>query len=155
MRSSTFKFCMLFAGVTLLAVATYFFVTYVGVKIALDNNGLRPFYQQSIRALWLTFGFQALLIGVLYFIVAYRPHAVTREVIVIFGLIQLVEGVLMLAFSGSWVAASLLGVAALCVLVAAMIWPEKAEVEIGYGAAAPPAPAASTPASAPGPVTLP
>jgi hypothetical protein len=132
MRSSTFKFCMLFAGVTLLAVAVYFFITYIGVKIALENNGLTPFYQHSIRALWLTFAFQALLIGLLYFIVAYRPHSVTREVIVIFGLIQLVEGVLMLAFSGSWVAAALLGVAALCVLVAAMIWPAKLEPEIGY-----------------------
>jgi hypothetical protein len=138
MRSSTFKFCMLFAGVTLLAVAAYFFVTYIGVKIALNNNGLQPFYQSTIRALWLTFGFQALLIALLYFVVAYRPHAVTREVIVIFGLIQLVEGVLMLAFAGSWLAAALLGVAALCVLVAAMIWPSLpeagiAEPEIGYG----------------------
>ncbi|MEO8307573.1 MAG: hypothetical protein ABI616_05990 [Pseudomonadota bacterium] len=128
MRSGTFKFCMLFAGATLLAVAGYFFITYVGVKIALDNNGLRPFYQQTIRALWLTFGCQSLLISLLYLIVAYRPHSATREVIVIFGLIQLIEGVLMLVFSGSWIAAALLGVAALCVLIGSMAWPSKPEV---------------------------
>jgi hypothetical protein len=136
MRTSTFKFCMLFAGVTLLAVAVYFFITYGLASIALDNNGLQPFYQQMIRALWLTFACQALLIALLYFIVAYRPHAVTREVIVIFGLIQLVEGVLMLAFAGSWLAAALLGVAALCVLLAAVTWPSRLEPEIGYDGAA-------------------
>jgi hypothetical protein len=127
---------MLFAGVTLLAVAVYFFVTYGLASVALNNNGLQPFYQQMIRALWLTFACQALLIALLYFIVAYRPHAVTREVIVIFGLIQLVEGVLMLAFAGSWLAAALLGVAALCVLLAAVTWPSRLEPEIAYDSAA-------------------
>jgi vacuolar-type H+-ATPase subunit I/STV1 len=136
MRTGTFKFCMLFAGVTLLAVAVYFFVTYGLASVALGNNGLQPFYQQMIRALWLTFGFQALLIALLYCIVAYRPHAVTREVIVIFGLIQLVEGVLMLAFAGSWLAAALLGVAALGVLIGAVTWPSRLEPEIAYGSTA-------------------
>lgn len=147
---------MLFAGVTLLAVATYFFVTYIGVKIALDNNGLQAFYQQMVRALWLTFGFQALLIAVLYFIVAYRPHAVTREVVIIFGLIQLVEAVLMVAFAGSWLAAALLGVAALGVLLAAMIWPARPipgadEPEIAYGSQAPALPPGTTVTTTPAP----
>jgi hypothetical protein len=128
---------MLFAGVTLLGVATYFFVTYIGVKIALNDHDLRPAYQQMVQALWLTFGFQALLIAALYFIVAYRHYAVTREVVVIFGLIQLVEVVLIVTFAGSWLAAVLLGIAALCVLLAALIWPDRPSgeaPEIGYGA---------------------
>lgn len=150
MRTGTFKFCMLFAGITLLGVATFYFVSYIGVKIAIANSGLKPFYQDTIRALWMTFGFQAALIGVLYSIVAYRPHSVTREVIVIFGLLQLVEAVLLVTFAGSWLAAALLGVAALCVMIAALIWPAKLEPEIAYSGTATtpeltPAPTGTTP----------
>ena len=142
MRTSTFKFCMTFAAVTLIGVALFYFVSYLGVKIAIGNSGLKPFYQQTVSALWLTYGSQSLLIGILYAIVAWHPHSVSREVIVILGLVQLVEAVLLLTFAGSLVAAVLLSIAALFVLVGALIWPREAEAAIDYPepAAPPPAP---------------
>jgi hypothetical protein len=128
MRHAIFRFCLLFAGIALLGVAAYFFFSYIGLKIALDNNSLEMSYQQMIRALWLTFGAQALLIAALYFIAAYRAQSVTREVVVIFGLIQLIEGGLLVMFTESWLAAVLLGLAALGVLLAAIIWPQGQDV---------------------------
>lgn len=139
MRNSTFKFCMTFAALTLIAVACFYFFTYIGVKIAVSNSGLKPFYQHTISALWLTYALQALFIGVMYLLVAFRPHSVSREVVIIFGLLQLVEAVMLLAFSGSMTAASLLAVTGIFVLVGAIIWPKRFEPEITYRTSAPPA----------------
>jgi hypothetical protein len=137
MRFKSFRFCMLVGAAALGAVALYYFVRYaVVLNIALDNSGVRPALQASIRALWLAFAFQALLIALLYALVAFRPRAVTREVIVLFGLLQLVEAVLLFAFSGGWWMAMLLVAVSVCVLLGAVLWPS---------ALPPAAPAASPP----------
>jgi len=109
----------------LAGLALFYLFRYVELSIALANNGLQPVLAQSIRALWLAFACQALLIGLLYAIVAWKPHAVSREVIIIFGLLQLVEGVLLFSFAGSGVAAGLLIVAAACVLLGSVLWPKR------------------------------
>ena len=83
----------------------------------------------SIRAQWLAFASQALLISLLYLLVAFKPHSVTREVIVLLGLLQMVECILLFAFSGSTVAAGLLIIASLFVLAGAALWPKKLPAE--------------------------
>lgn len=124
MRNSSFRYCMLIGAIALGGVAVFYFVNYVVLSIALTNNGLQPFLKDSVRALWLTFAFQALLIGLLYTLVAFRPHAVTREVIVLLGLLQLVEAVLLFSFAGNLWVALLLVAAATCVLLGAALWPK-------------------------------
>ncbi len=70
---------MLVGALAPLGVAIFYFVSYVtNLRIALDNNHLQPFLDQSIRALWLCFASQGLLVGLLYLLVAYRPHTVSR-----------------------------------------------------------------------------
>jgi hypothetical protein len=139
MRFKTFHYCMLISAGALLAVALYYFINYgIVLNIALDNSGVQAGLQASIRALWLAFAFQALLIGLLYALVAFRPRAVSREVIVLFGLLQLLEAVLLFWFAGSMVMMLLLAAAAVCVLCGAVLWPT----------ALPPAGAASTAAPA-------
>ena len=125
MRSTSFRYCMLIGAVALAAVAVYYFVTYVTLAIALGNNGLQDSLKQSVCALWLAFACQSLLISLLYALVAWKPHAVSREVIVIFGLLQLVEAVLLFSFAGSAVVAYLLIAAAAFVLLGAVLWPKR------------------------------
>jgi hypothetical protein len=125
MRTTSFRYCMLIGAVALAGVAIFYFVNYVVLAVALGNNGLQPFLKQSIRALWLAFACQSLLIGLLYALVAWKPHAVSREVIVIFGLLQLVEAVLLFSFAGSAFVAYLLIAAAVCVLLGAVLWPKR------------------------------
>jgi hypothetical protein len=135
MRFKTFHYCMLFSAGALVAVALYYFINYaIVLNVALDNSGVQAALQASIRALWLAFAFQALLIGLLYALVAFRPRAVSREVIVLFGLLQLLEAVLLFWFAGSMVMMLLLAAAAVCVLCGAVLWPT----------ALPPAAAAAT-----------
>ncbi|MEJ0099113.1 MAG: hypothetical protein WDO12_04960 [Pseudomonadota bacterium] len=125
MKQKSFRWCMLVGAIALGAVAIFYFATYVELTIALGNNGLKPDLMQSIQALWLAFACHVALIALLYLLVAYKPHAVSREVIVILGMLQLVEAGLLFAFSGSLVAAVLLALAAVFVLVGALIWPKK------------------------------
>ncbi|MEO6081309.1 MAG: hypothetical protein ABIQ86_16290 [Steroidobacteraceae bacterium] len=125
MKLASFRYCMIIGAIALVGVALFYFSRYFVLSIALANNGLQPELTQSIRALWLAFACQALLIGVLYALVAWKPHAVSREVIVIFGLLQLVEAVLQFSFSGSGIAAGLLIAAALFVLLGSTLWPKR------------------------------
>ena len=123
-RYRIFRFCMLVGAAALVAVAMYYFSTYtLTLEAALASSSLRADLLASIRALWLAFAFQALLIGLLYALVAFRPPAVSREVIVLLGLLQLLEAVLLFMFSGSvWMALVLVAVAGF-VLAGAMLWP--------------------------------
>jgi hypothetical protein len=140
-RNAAFHYCMLIGAVALAGVALYYLMSYFfNLSVALDNNGLDPVLDQSIRAQWLAFGFQALLIALLYVLVAFKPHAVTREVIVLLGLLQLVECILLFAFSGSTVAAGLLIIASLFVLAGAALWPKKLASEVPPATVNPPAP---------------
>jgi hypothetical protein len=90
---------------------------------------LQPALQQSIEGLWLAFAFHGLLIALLYLLVAFKPRAVSREVIVLLGLIQLVEAVLLFALAGNHISAVLLALASLFVLIGAVLWPKKPSVD--------------------------
>jgi hypothetical protein len=116
---------MTIGALALAGLALFYFVSYVGAAIAVTNSGIQPFYRQTIRALWLAFACQALLIALLYALVAWKPHAVSREVIVLLGLLQMVEAVLQFSLSGSVVAESLLIAASLFVLIGSVLWPKR------------------------------
>lgn len=141
MRVTSFRYCMLVGALALTGVALFYFINYaVVLNIALGNSGVKPFLQSSIRAMWLAFASQNLLVGVLYGIVAFRPHAVSREVIVLLGLLQLVESTLLFLFAGSRTVALLLAFAAFFVLAGSFLWPRRL----------PPPEASAAPAAGPG-----
>jgi hypothetical protein len=140
MKISLYRYSMLIAAFALLALSIFYFISYAQVVSAVVN--LSPFYRNSIQGLWLTFASQALLFALLYFLVAARPRSVSREVIVICGLLQLVASIMIFMFSGSMTMVYLLAGAALFVLIGSVLWPSEEEL------AAPPVPAALPPASA-------
>lgn len=140
MRVRAFRLCMVIAACALLGVALYYFFNYVVLDIALDNSGVRAGLQASVRAMWLAFACQALLIALLYALVAFRPRAVSREVIVLFGLLQLLEAVLLFTFAGNqWMAVLLVG-AAVCVLLGSILWPTRWPPEMPGTSSEPAAP---------------
>lgn len=125
MRLTSFRYCMLIGALALAGVAIFYFAKYLVLAVALQNSGVVPDLQQSIRALWLAFASQGLLVALLYALVAIRPHAVSREVIVLLGLLHLVESVLQFTFAGSKIVAALLIVTALFVLLGSALWPKR------------------------------
>lgn len=149
-RYKTFRFCMLVGAAALVAVALYYFINYVLVlDVALGNSTVRIDLQASIRALWLAFGFQAMLIGLLYALVAFRPPALSREVIVLLGMLQLLEAVLLFTFAGNLWMALLLVAAAAFVLAGALMWPKEWPVAVVVAAPQPAAATTTPPLGAP------
>lgn len=144
MKNKSFRYCMLVGATALGAVAIYYFAKYVELTIALGNNGLQLELRQSIESLWLAFACHGLLIALLYLLVAFKPHAVTREVIVLLGLIQLVEAILLFALAGSNVVVVLLVAASVFVLVGSMLWPRKQAPPVAAPAPSPGAPQPTT-----------
>lgn len=129
MKITLYRYCMLIAAFALLAVAVFYFLTYAGVVAAVTRSlDMAPFYRNSIRGLWLTFASQSLLFALLYFLVASRPRSVSREVIVLCGLLQLVAAILIFYFARSTTAMYLLALAAVFVLIGSMLWPSEEEV---------------------------
>lgn len=127
MRSTGFRYSMLIGAFALLGVAAYYLASYVGLSIALRNSSLEPFYKQTIQAMWLGFCLQACLLGALYCLVAFRPHAISRPVVVICGLLPMVEAVLTFSYTDNFVAMILLTIAALFVLLGSLLWPQAIE----------------------------
>lgn len=123
MRARLFRYCMLGSAAALIAIAVYYFIGYLGVAIAVGNNGLQPYYQQSIRALWLGFCLQSLLLGSLFALSALRPRAISKPVMVICGLLPILEAVLLFSFTGSFAGMLLMSLAALLVLTGGALWP--------------------------------
>jgi hypothetical protein len=148
MKISLYRYSMLIAAFALLALAIFYFITYAGVVGAVgDSNVISPFYRNSIQGLWLTFASQSLLFALLYFLVASKPRSVSREVIVICGLLQLVAAILIFYFARSTTAMYLLAVAALFVLAGSVLWPSEEDVvaaKIRAAAAVTPTPAPTT-----------
>ncbi len=137
MRLKSFRYCMLIGAFALGGVAIFYFFNYMVLGIALGNSGIQPFLQASIQAIWLSFALQGLLIALAYALVAFRPHAVTREVIVLFGLLQLIESVLLFLKAGNSIVATVLAVAAVFVIAGSFLWPKKLPAAPAASAAAP------------------
>jgi hypothetical protein len=144
MKISLYRYSMLIAAFALLALSIFYFVTYAGIVAAVSkSNEMSTFYRNSIQGLWLTFASQALLFALLYFLVAARPSSVSREVIVICGLLQLVASVMIFLFSGSMLVVYLLAGAAVFVLIGSVLWPSDDELATStIPAALPPTPPA-------------
>lgn len=129
MKLTLYRYSMLIAAFALLALAIFYFVTYAGLVGSVGNSAeVSPFYRNSIQGLWLTFASQSLLLALLYFLVASKPRSVSREVIVICGLLQLVAAILIFYFARSTLAVYLLGAAALFVLIGSVLWPSEEDV---------------------------
>jgi hypothetical protein len=114
---------MLIGACALLGVALFYGFSYIGLNIAVGNSGLQPFYQQTMRALWLGYCLQASLLGLLFTVAAMRPHWISRPLLVICGLLPLAEAILAFSFTGSYWLMLLLSCAALFVLAGALLWP--------------------------------
>jgi hypothetical protein len=137
-RNTSFRWCMLVGAAALLGVALYYGFGYVGLNIAVGNSGLKPFYQQTMRALWLGYCLQSTLLGMLFTVAAMRPHWLSRPVLVICGLLPLAEGVLAMSFTGSYWLMLMLFCAAIFVLLGALLWPTHPTVLAARAAASAP-----------------
>lgn len=127
-RDTSFRWCMWVSAAALLGVALFHALTYMRMSVVIAEAAIDPFYRQTIRALWLGYCLQALLLGLLFVVAAMRPAWISKPLLVICGLLPLAEAVLAFSFTGSYTAMLLLSCAALFVLLGAALWPQPVPV---------------------------
>jgi hypothetical protein len=124
--NTIFRWCMLGAAFIVAGVAAYFLANYVTASIAIRNSGLRAFYQDSVRAMWLAYVLQLALLAVMLFFAALRPESISRSAVIILSLMPIGSTALLFFFASSRLGAVLLGVGAVLGLVGALLWPTRA-----------------------------
>lgn len=129
-----FRWCVVGAALIVAGVALYFGATYLAASIAIGSSGLEPFYQQSVRAMWIGFCSQlALLAAVLLYAAAY-PRTVSRQFVTVLALMPMLSTVMLFWFAASRLGGLALGIAAALMLIAAFTWPARDTGELPVGA---------------------
>ena len=117
---------LLLAGAAaLLLEAIVHGVGYAATLLAVQNSGLKPWFQQSIRALWVGHSLQLVVIAAILVVAALKPGSVSRPVVVLCGFLPILSGLLLALYNQSvfhtvmFLAATLLVVAGALLLPAA------------------------------------
>lgn len=130
-RERFFRWCMFGAALIIGGVVIYFFSAYmVGLSIALSNSGLRPFYQESVRAMWLAFCAQLAILSIILLIAAFNPRGLSRRFVSLLAVMPLLAALLLFTFSAGSVSSYggiPLMVATILLALAALTWPQKIE----------------------------
>lgn len=120
-----FRWCMVGAALIIAGVASYFAVAYVTASIAVGNSGLKIFYQESVRAMWLGFCAQLGLLAAVLLYAAARPRGISRQMLIVLAFMPMMSTVMLFWFAASRLGGFFLGLAALLMLVAAFAWPTR------------------------------
>jgi hypothetical protein len=117
------RFLLAFSSVLLVAGAAIHAAAFRHAAAAIAESNLRPFFGNSSKSLWL--GDSATLAGValLCGLIALRPSAATRPVVMLVAFIPAATAVLIYVFLGSFFAGHLLMISAAAILVAGLQFP--------------------------------
>lgn len=123
-----FRISMLGAAIVIAGVATYFFGSYWAANIAISNSGLKPFFQDSSRAMWLGFCLQLAVIALVFFIAALRPQLLSRTIVLLLSLMPILATVMLFWFAASRVGSYFLAIGGALTLVGVLTWPKRMPV---------------------------
>jgi hypothetical protein len=117
------RFLLAFSGVLLLAGAVIHAAAFTHAATAIAESNLRPFFGNSSKSLWL--GDSTTLFGValLCALIAARPSAATRPVVMLIAFIPAATAVLLYLFLGNFFAGHLLMVSAAAIFFAGAQFP--------------------------------
>ncbi len=100
----------------LAAIGLVLAVAFVDADIAVSNTGLETWLKNAIKALWIGFLFQALVVAALFVLAAFRQEMLSPAALLAAGLLPLLSALLVFSFMGSY-----LGIFAVAVAGAALI----------------------------------
>lgn len=104
----TARLLLVFAAIVLAVGGIMHARAFDGTVAAIAKSNLPPFYGNSLKALWLTDSATLLILSVLYAVVAARPTAAGKIVVMLTALIPAATAVLLYIFLGGFLAGHLL-----------------------------------------------
>lgn len=120
-----FRVSMFGAAIVIAGVATYFFGSYWAANIAISNSGLKPFFQDSSRAMWLGFCAQLAIVALVFFVAALRPQLLSRSIVLLLSLMPILATVMLFWFAASRAGSYFLALGGLLTLIAVFVWPKR------------------------------
>lgn len=121
-----FRWCMVGAALIIGGVALYFIFAYVTAAIAIANSGLKPFYQQVARAMWVGYCAQLGVLAAVLLYAAMTPRGISRQVVIVLSLMPMISTVNLFWSAASRAGAVSLAIAAVLMLIGALFWPRAA-----------------------------
>lgn len=121
-----FRWCMVGAALIIGGVALYFLMAYVTAAIAIANSGLKPFYQQAARAMWIGYCAQLGVLAAVLLYAAAVPRGISRQAVIVLALMPAISTVNLFWSAASRAGAVCLGIAAALMVVGALFWPRPA-----------------------------
>jgi len=115
LRHRAARILLLAAAVLLTAIGLVLAVAFVDGDIAVSNTGLETWLKNAIKALWIGFLIQALVVAALFVLAALRQE-MRSPATLLAGLLPLLSALLVFSFMGSY-----LGIFAVAVAGAALI----------------------------------
>lgn len=96
---------------------------YVVARIAIGNTGMEPWLKESIKALWLGFSGQCLIVAAILLLAAWRPQSVSTAVLLLCVALVATHASMLVWFTGSRVGGLVVSAAALCSVAGSVLRP--------------------------------
>ena len=93
---------LLAAAVLLAAIGLVLAVAFGDADIAVSNTGLETWLKNAIKALWIGFLLQALVVAALFVLAAFRQEMLSPAALLAAGLPPLLSALLVFSFMGSY-----------------------------------------------------
>ena len=117
------RFVIAFAGLIQLAGSVVHAAAFSRADAAFTSSGLRPFFGNSSRALWLGDSTTLAVVAVLCGLIAMWPSAASRAVVIFLAFIPALTALLIYVFLGVFFAAHLLLISAVAMFFAGLKFP--------------------------------
>jgi hypothetical protein len=119
LRNRAAHILLLAAAVLIAAIGLVLAAAFVDADIAVSNTGLEPWLKNAIKALWIGFLLQALLVAALLVLSAFRQEMLSPVALLAAGLLPLLSALLVFSFMGSYLGTFAVAVAV--VLIAGVL----------------------------------
>ena len=102
LRHRAARILLLAAAVLLAAIGLVLAVAFGDADIAVSNTGLETWLKNAIKALWIGFLLQALVVAALFVLAAFRQEMLSPAALLAAGLPPLLSALLVFSFMGSY-----------------------------------------------------
>ena len=120
-RNRAAHLLLIAAAVLLAAIGLVLAAAFVDADIAVSNTGLETWLKNAIKALWIGFLLQALVVAALFVLAAFRQEILSPAALLAAGLLPLVSALLVFWFMGSYVGTFAVAVAGAALIAGVLL----------------------------------
>jgi hypothetical protein len=118
------RILLAFSAVLLTIGASIHTAAFGEVSAAVATSDLAAFFGKGLKVLWLQDSTLATVLAIVFAIVAIRPLAASKTVIVLLGLVPSVTAALVYLFIGNFIGGHIFLTAGLAAILGGLLWPQ-------------------------------